>query len=139
MKFILIIAGLLMSGNVFASNILMHENGAPMNSQPVEIVIVMGNEIQMRSSIYACSSYPGFPDKIYGDVYECHTSREMMMNHLGDNKMYELPDHELAQYILKMNKTFDCANRSQKPQLVSYKGKNVYWFIGLLAFCLRKI
>ena len=132
MKTLLILVVLFMSLGANASMINMHDHGASMNIQPVEFAVVSGNEIQFRSVIYACSHYPGFPNKIYGDVYECHTSREKLFAYTNDSKLFELDDQSLAQYLIDMDVTFDCANRSSKPPLVNYKGKNVYWFTGLL-------
>lgn len=133
MKILFILTALFISTGAFASQINMHDHGASMNTQPVELVVVNGNEVALRSSVYLC---PYYPKGVDGDVYECHTTRELLFNHLGDNKILELDDRSLAQHIADLDMTFDCANRSSKPAVVKYKGKNVYWFTGIL---LKKV
>ena|SRR5690606_24605490 len=115
----------------FAAQITFYDNGAEMAVQPVEKVVVRGNDLYLRSSIRACAAYPGFPDKIYGDVYECYTSREKLSAHLNDMNILSLPDEDLKTYIVTIAVNLDCANRST-PSTHRYQNKNVYWFSGIL-------
>lgn len=131
MKILILIAVLFLTTSSYASQIQMYENKILLNTSPVEKVVVRGPELYVRSAVRPCASYPGFPDKIYGDVYECYTSREKLSQYLNDQNILNLPDSDLSQYIVAINRNFTCATRGQ-PNLVPYFGKNVYWFSGLL-------
>jgi hypothetical protein len=122
---------LLFATSAMASEIQMYENNAPLPKTSVERVVVQGPEVYVRSAIHPCSSYPGFPEKIYGDVYECFTSRENLSKFLNDQNVKSLSDADLSKYIVSLKQTFSCANRNT-PELVPYFGKNVYWFSGIL-------
>lgn len=130
-KFLFAIVCLFLSTGAFAAQITMYQYNAPLNTQPVERVIVRGDYVQINTMIHPCSSYPGFPDRIYGDVYSCSTNRSVLNQILGDEKMMNLSDEKLTQYIFTMDKTLHC-DTAMTPSLVSYKGKNVYWFSGPL-------
>lgn len=114
--------------NSYASKINMHDNGVSMWVQPVEMAVVMGGEIFLRSSVHYC---PALPKGAVGEVYECYTSRERLSQFLNDTNILMLPDSELSKYLVAIQQTFDCANRST-PQVVTYRGQNVFWFSGLL-------
>lgn len=115
----------------FAAQITFYDNGHEMATQPVEVVVVQGGDLYLRSSVRACAAYPGFPDKLYGDVYECYTSREKLSEYLNDENILFLADEDLRTYITTISVNLDCANRST-PTKHRYKGKNVYWFSGIL-------
>lgn len=112
-----------------AAQINMYENNASLNIEPVDHVIVGLGQVYMNTIPHPCSSYLGFPDKVYGDVYECVTTKEKVVKALGDDRLNLLSDRELAQYIYDSKKTFEC-DLAKKPSLVQYKGYNVYWFSG---------
>ena len=128
MKILLILAMLFVSTGAFASNIRMHDNGAEIAVQPVELVISQGNDLWLRTSARACSA---LPNGVTAEVYECYTSREKLAAYLNDSNIFALSDSDLSQYIKGLNKTFDCANRST-PGVVKYKGEDVYWYSGIL-------
>lgn len=117
--------------NTNAAEIKMHEKSMLLNSQAVDKVVIQGAEIYIRSSIRPCAHYPGYPDKIYGDVYECYTSRQKLSEYLNDPAPLNMFDQELSDYILKSKAVFMC-NTKNSPHLVKYFGKNVYWFSGIL-------
>lgn len=128
MKILLVLAMLFVSVGAFASNINMHDNGVSIAVHPVELVVVQGNDLWVRTSVRPC---PALPNGANGEVYECYTSRERLSAHLNDMNILSLPDSDLSQYIKDLGQTFDCANRST-PSQVKYKGFNVYWYSGIL-------
>ncbi|MES2769084.1 MAG: hypothetical protein V4596_08055 [Bdellovibrionota bacterium] len=128
MKLLLAIATLFVASGAFASNIEMYDNGASMAVQPVELVVVQGNDLWVRSSIRPC---PALPGGAQAEVYECYTSREKLSAHLNDMNILSLPDSDLSKYITSLGQNFDCANRST-PSHIKYKGVDVIWFSGIL-------
>jgi hypothetical protein len=130
MKFVYLIALLFVSFDANAAVIDFYDHGASMNVQPVEAVYVSKDQIVLRSVIYACPYYPGFPEKIFGDVYECHTSRPQLSAYLNDLNILSLSDEDLSSYLKEIGVTVKCANKYKNTPLVKHKGRNVYRFIG---------
>ena len=132
MKFLILLTFLFASSNSVAAQIDFYDHGASMNIQPVDRVIISQDKVVLRSIIYACPYYQGFPEKIFGDVYECHTTRELLSNYLNDLNILTLTDEDLSTYLEHIKVTVKCANQNKNTPLVKYQGRNVYWFIGSL-------
>lgn len=117
------------SVTVFSADLVMLENGGKMNPAPIEIVLTPNPDtILIRSHLFPC---PFYPKDIYGDLYECTTSRQTLSALLESPEILSASTQEISNILSSQSVRLVCESKFD-PVLLKYQGKKVYYFSGPL-------
>ncbi len=127
MKTILIF-NLFLSLCVYASTITMEEHDIALNTGSLEALIVLDENVYLRTTPLPC---PFYPKGIYGDLYECATTKQELATLLNNKNIFTYTPSELQNYLLTVDFQFTC-NTTKVPEKIKYQDRNVYHFKGFL-------